>query len=76
MCDKIIEDKSYTFENPEIKLKINKNLSCSSKNIVYIIECSKCKEIYVGSTLVLKTRTSLHGSNIKIEENRKLNVSK
>ena len=40
------------------------------------MECSECKEIYIGSTQVLNTRISLHKSNSKIEENRKLNVSK
>ena len=43
--------------------------------MVYIIECNECKEIYKGSTQALNTRTSLHKSNIKIE-NRKLNISK
>ena len=36
----------------------------------------RIKEIYIGSTKVLDTRASLHKSNIKIEENRKFNVSK
>ena len=76
ICDIIIEGKSYTFKNPETKSKINKHLSCNSKNVVYIIECNECKEIYIGSTQALNTRTSLHKRNIKIEENRKLNVSK
>ena len=75
ICDIIIEGKSYTFKNHETKSKINENLSCNSKNVVYIIECSKCKEIYRGSTQALNTRTSVH-SNIKREENRKLNASK
>ena len=74
ICDVIIEGKSYTFKNPETKFKINKNLSFNSKNIVYIIERSECKEI--GSTQALNTRTSLYKSNIKITENRKLNISK
>ena len=68
--------KFYTFKNPETKFKINKNLSCNSKNVVYIIECNECKEIYIGSKQALNTRASLHKSNIKLEENRKLNVSK
>ena len=72
----IIEGKSYTFENSETKFKINKNLSCNSKNVVYLIECAECKEILIGLTQALNTRTSLHSSNIKIEENGKLNVSK
>ena len=74
ICDIIIEGKSYTFKNPETKFKINKNLSCNSKNVLYIIECNKCKEIYVGWTLALNTRTPLHKSNIKIGENRKLKL--
>ena len=76
ICDIIIEGKSYNFKNPETKFKIDKTLSCNSKNIVYIIECNECKEIHIGSTQALNTRTSLHKSNIKIEENRKSNVSK
>ena len=75
ICNIIIEGKSYTFKNPETKFKIDKNLSCSSKNVVYKIECNVCKEIYIGSTQALNTRTSLHGSNIKIEENRKSNLA-
>ena len=73
ICDIVIEGKYYTFKNRETKFKINKNLSCNSKNAVCIIEC---KEIYIGSTQALNIRTSLHKSNIKIEENRKLDVSK
>ena len=68
LCDIVIKGKSYNFKNPKTKLKINKDLSCNSKNIVYIIECSKCKEIYIGSTQALNT-ISLHRSNIKITEN-------
>ena len=44
ICNIIIEGKFSTSKNPEMKFKINKNLSCNSKNVVYIIECSKCKE--------------------------------
>ena len=57
-------------KNLETKFKINKDLSCNSKNVVYIIECSKCKEIYLGSTQALNTRASIHRSNIRITENR------
>ena len=35
--DIIIEGKSYTFKNLETKFKMNKNLSCNWKNLVYII---------------------------------------
>ena len=74
--DIIIEGKFNIFKNSETKFKINKNLSCNSKYVVYIIECSECKEIYIGSTQALNSKISLHKSNIKIKENRKLNVLK
>ena len=76
ICDINMEGKSYTFKNPETKFRMNKILNCNSKNVVYIIECNKCKEINIGSTQALNTRISLHESNIKITRNRKLNVSK
>ena len=53
ICDIFTEGKSYNFKNPETKFKINKDLSCNSKNVVYIIEYSECKEIYIGSTQAL-----------------------
>ena len=34
------------------------------------------REIYIGSTQALNTKKSLHKNNIKITENRKLNVLK
>ena len=76
ICDKSNEGKSYTFKNPETKFKMYKDLSCNSKNLVYKIECSMCKEIYIVSTQAHNTRTLPHMNNIKITENRKLNISK
>ena len=46
ICDIIIEGKSYNFKHAETKFKMNKNLSCNSKNILYIIKCSKSKKKY------------------------------
>ena len=54
----------------------NKDLSCNSKNVGYIIKCSKSKEIHISSTQTLNTRISFNKSNTKITENRKLNESK
>ena len=62
--DIIREGKFYTFKNPDKRFKINKDLSCNSKNVAYKIVRSKCKEIYTGSTNT-NTRTSLYRSNIK-----------
>ena len=58
--------KENPLKNPRTKFKINKDLSCNSKNVVYLFKCNKCKEIYIGSTQALNTRISLHKSNIYI----------
>ena len=72
---RIWEGKS--FKTPEKKFIINQNLNFNTKNVVYIIECINVwKEEYIGSTQALNTRISLHKSNIRILENRKLNVCK
>ena len=43
--------------------KINQNLSCSSKNVVYLASCIKCKLQYVGSTsTAFKVRFRNHKS--------------
>ena len=52
------------------------SLSGNAKTAVYIIECKKYKEVYIGSIQAFNTRISLYKSNIKIPENRKLKVSK
>ena len=76
ISDIILEGKSYTFKNLETKFKMNKDLSCNSKNVVYIIEYSKCKEIYIGSTQALNTRTSLYKSNYQNRRKRKIKCIK
>ena len=47
-----------------MKFIMNKNLGSNSKNIVYVIECSKSKKVYVGSTQIFNSRRSLHKSNM------------
>ena len=44
--------------------------------IPYVIECRKCKKVYIGSTQALNTRISQHKCNIMLPENRKLYASK
>ena len=42
----------------------------------YIMEYNKSKEVYIRLTQALNCRISLHTRNIKLTENRKLNVLK
>lgn len=44
---------------------IRHNFSCSSKKLIYLITCTKCKKQYVGlTTQQLNTRINHHRSNI------------
>ena len=64
--------KILYIEYPKTTFIINKKLSCNSKNVVYVIECRKCKKVYFVLIETLNNWVSLHKSNIKWPENRKL----
>ena len=72
----IIIGQLYIFKDSKETFNINKNLTCNLKNVIYIIECGNCKETFIGCTKNFINRISLHKSNIKIEINWKLFVSK
>ena len=76
VCDILIEGRSYQLKNSHIPFNIKRNLTCNSKNVIYVIECTNCEDNYIGCTQSLNQRTSLHRSNIKIAANRTLHVSK
>ena len=48
VCNIIIEGKSFTFENPKTIFIISNDLSYNLKNVVCIVKCTNCKEIYIG----------------------------
>ena len=75
LCSIIIEGPSYFFKN-SIQFIIRRELTCDSKNTVYVLRCNTCSLSYIGSTGNLRERIAGHKSNINIEKNRILNVSK
>ena len=46
----LIQDSKFKSFSTGRSYKINQKLSCSSKNVVYLALCNKCKLQYVGST--------------------------
>ena len=44
--------------------------------MINVILCENCKEEYIGCTQSLNHRVALHKSNIKLQHNRNLFVSK
>ena len=59
-CPYVKEGKTIKIDNKQT-WKINKNVSCETENIVYLIECQKCKKRYIGeSKRSLKSRLADH----------------
>ena len=75
-CKCIIEGESFTFENNE-KIYINEEMTCTSRNVIYVLSCSKCHKNYVGETSdLLSMRMNVHRQQIRDINLRNLYVSK
>ena len=75
LCPLIIESKNYKIIN-NVKIKFNTNMTCTSRNVIYILFCS-CDEFYVGQTKQqLCNRATVHRQQIKNEKYSFLKVSK
>ena len=76
-CPLIQSTSSVTFKNkPDSPFFINKRLSCTTKNVVYVIICPQCKKEYIGQTSDLRFRVTVHKQQIRDSRYRKLPVSK
>ena len=76
VCNILIEGSSYSFKNTPKPFEIRRDLTCNSKNVIYVIECTNCREQYIGCTNSLNHRVALHKSNVRIPNNMNLFVSK
>ena len=71
VCNIILEGKYYTFKKPKKTFIINRNLCCNFRNLLYIIQFTNSKQIYIGCAQSLYNSVSLHKSNIKLLDHRK-----
>ena len=55
---------------------MHSRMSRLSRDVIYIITCSKCQDYYIGQTQNLRNRVTLHKEQIKHEQYRHLPVSK
>lgn len=69
--DQICQTHHITSHSNTNKFKIIGHMECSSKNIIYMIECSKCHIQYVGQTSCsLQKRASDHKHMVKTNNTR------
>ena len=56
---------------------INRNLTCTSRNVIYVIRCNACGDFYLGQTGdIFRNRLTIHRQQIDHEEYTILNMSK
>ena len=73
LCKYIREECSYNF-NGKI-FNVNSDMTCTVKNVIYVIECRGCNKYYIGETNNLRKRTTLHNQHIRHENLRMIPLS-
>jgi hypothetical protein len=75
-CQHLIEGSTIQIGNNVVK--INKNMTCNSTNLIYFLKCNGClNAFYIGETGdTLRHRTTVHRQQINTAHLRNLNVSK
>ena len=57
--------------------EVKRNLSCTSKNVIYFIRCLGCQEFYIGQTGdIFRNRLTVHRQQMFRPEYRILGMSK
>ena len=68
-CDYIKEGNQFIFKKNSFTFIIKTNFSCESRNLIYVIVCSGCKEEYIGQTkTMLKERLNIYRQHIRQPE--------
>ena len=66
----LVAEKKFTSNVTGKTYFIKGDLSCNSKNVIYLITCDKCKDEYIGSAVDFKPRFRVHKSDIKTKKER------
>lgn len=73
-CPYIKTGQKFNFSGKEFT--INNNMSCQTRNLIYVITCSGCGELYIGETgNTLRERIRIHKQHINSPEYRKIKLS-
>ena len=65
LCSQIIEADTYKFKCGFVFENKEKNLNCSSLNVVYVLRCTTCHAEYIGETKNFRQRMNTHASHIR-----------
>ena len=68
-CQHFNSDQYFRSTITKRKYRIRHSFSCTSKNIIYLITCTKCRKQYIGKTSkTLKERINRHRATIKSKQ--------
>ena len=73
LCKYLKEGSSFNFKGKQFN--INADMTCTVKNVIYVIECQGYRKYYIGETDNLRNRTQLHNQHIKHAHLRMIPVS-
>ena len=74
LCEYIEEGNSYNFNGKVFY--VNETMSCDVKNVIYVMKCNGCKELYIGQTGdKLCTRRTIHAQQIRDPSTRQIPLS-
>ena len=77
ICKTIIEGTNFTFIESGKTITVNHNMSCSSGNVIYVLQCNGCNQNYIGETGdTLRHRSTVHRQHINHPDKAPLYVSK
>jgi hypothetical protein len=62
LCTQMVERTTAKATASNFIMKIEDNFNCTSRNVVYLLECKKCKQQYVGETENFRNRMNNHRS--------------
>ena len=65
ICKQIIAANQFRFNCGFTYVVRNENLSCRSKDVVYVIKCNSCQAEYIGETGNFRHRINSHNSHIR-----------
>ena len=58
-CPHLLQGSHFRFENGQT-FEVKSNFDCSSKNVIYAIMCPTCQKTYIGETVNLRKRVTVH----------------
>ena len=74
LCECIEEGNSYNFNGKVFY--VNATMSCDVKNVICVMKCNGCKELYIGQTGdKLRTRRTIHAQQIRDPSTRQIPLS-